>query len=1044
MKSKQFFTALVAGLGLAGLPGHYARAAESGTARVAPTGTVEGRVQNELTGRYLNRARIAVKGTNLLTLTDDSGSFRLANVPSGPVVIEVFYTGLATQEISLNVAAGQSIRSEVKMNPAGQEIVQLSRYEVESSRITDQDVIAVNEQRFAPNIKAVVATGELSEHADGNVGEFLKFMPGITGGAGTRAVESMSVRGFPSNLTIVTVDGGASANAELSGNSRTQSPSSTSFTADSIARIEVTKVPTPATGADTMAGSINLISRSAFEAVRAEFKYQVNFTGDDEHVSLKKMPVGLKSDRYYLRPSMSFAYTNPVSENFGFVITGIAQSRWTPQDIFTTGHNYNSATFGSSVTKPLTTAANYTMASGMNTKYTISFTTDWRVAPNAVFSSTFQTFTQENQNISYVMNHSTGTDARPTVAAGVSGSYGDDFTIGATGRGNARFSNNFADTARGGFRASTRYGFDNGDWKIGGNVGYSKARTWLRGPEKGIVNNIAVQESIPLRVELLDIDVLTGPRQIRVFNNANQEINTHDPSYHNFTTITQVTAVGRDVRDDVLTYSLDVKRNLDFLPFPTSVQIGGVRKIQERDRRATSDAYTYNGVNGDRSPKPYMWPIDPLRWDPYGVAAPVPSPYPLVTAWKANPSLMTQTVAQRGTSEQFRRTNSEFIKETADALYFQGEARLLNNRLLVLTGVRYEKTTDEGAGALNTPDEVFERNADGSFVLTAARARIRRAVAGATGSIEQIELTWHERKARSKRSYDDFYPSVHFTYNMTEKFLARAAYAKTYGRPDFTFIIPNTVINEFENSEGDVTGGRLTVRNPGLLPWTADNYDISIEYYTDQGGAFVAGVFRKQVSNFFGSVIRDATPQELSDAGVDPNAVDWTVSTTGNVGDARVDGLELSVNQSLSPLDHRLGGWGKSLRVFANLTRLNLQGNQSANFTGFLPTSINYGVQINRKLFGASIKANYRSNETSAAVAALGPEGRNYFRGRTHIDVNFNYNIRPNLGVFVNLRNIADRYNEIYKEGEGLPAYAKLVNIRNYGIPFNFGIKGSF
>lgn len=1018
--------------------------AGSASAAYQPTGTIEGRVQNESTGRYLNNARVSLKGTNLQAFTDNAGSFRMANVAAGTVVLEVFYTGLETQDIPLTVVAGQSVRREVKLNPAGQGVVQLTRYEVEASRITDQDVIAVNEQRFAPNIKAVVATGELSEHADGNVGEFMKFLPGITGGAGTRAVESMSVRGFPSNLTIVTVDGGASANAELSGNSRTQSPSSTSFSADSIARIEVTKVPTPATGADTMAGSINLISRSAFESVRAEFKYQFNFTGDDEHVSLKKKPIGLSSDRYYLRPSMSFAYTNPVSENFGFVITGIAQSRWTPQDIFTTGHNYNSATFGSSVAKPLATAANYTTAAGMNTKYTISFTTDWRVAPNSVFSSTFQTFTQENQNISYVMNHSTGTDNRPTVADGVTGSYGDTFTIGATGRGNARFSNNFADTARGGFRASTRYGFDNGDWKIDGQLGYSKARTWLRGPEKGIVNNISVQEAIPLRVELLDIDPLTGPRKIRVLNNANEEINTHDPSYHNFTTITQVSAVARDVRDDVLTYSFDGKRNLDVLPFPASVQLGGVRKIQERDRRARSDVYTYNGVNGDRSPKPYMWPIDPLRWDPYGVAAPVPSPYPLVAAWKANPALMTQTIAQAGTSEQFRRTNSEFIKETADALYFQAEARLLNNRLQVLTGVRYEKTTDEGAGGLNTPDEVFQRKADGSFVLTAAGARIRRADAGATGSVEQINLTWHEREARSKRSYDDYYPSLHFTYNVTEKFLARAAYAKTYGRPNFTFIIPNTVINEFENAEGDVTGGRLTVRNPGLLPWTADNFDISIEYYTDQGGAFVAGVFRKQVSNFFGSVLRDATAQELADAGVDPNAVDWTVSTTENVGEARVDGLELSVNQSLSTLDHHLGGWGKSLRVFANLTRLNLKGSQSANFAGFLPTSINYGIQINRKLFGASIKANYRSDENSGTVAALGANGRNYFRGRTHIDVNFNYNIRPNLGVFVNLRNITDRYNKSYKAGEGLPAYAKLVNIRNYGIPFNFGIKGSF
>ena len=110
--------------------------------------------------------------------------------------------------------------------------------------------------------------------------------------------------------------------------------------------------------------------------------------------------------------------------------------------------------------------------------------------------------------------------------------------------------------------------------------------------------------------------------------------------------------------------------------------------------------------------------------------------------------------------------------------------RLLENKLLLVTGVRYEKTTGEGFGALNTPDAVFVRNPDGSFALTATGARIRKPEAGAAGSREQVNLTWHERASRSKRTYDDYYPSLHLTYNMTERFLARAAYAKTGQYPE--------------------------------------------------------------------------------------------------------------------------------------------------------------------------------------------------------------------------------------------------------------------
>ena len=50
------------------------------------TGAITGRVQNEATGQYLNNARVTVKGTDLAVFTDDTGSFRLPQVPAGPVV----------------------------------------------------------------------------------------------------------------------------------------------------------------------------------------------------------------------------------------------------------------------------------------------------------------------------------------------------------------------------------------------------------------------------------------------------------------------------------------------------------------------------------------------------------------------------------------------------------------------------------------------------------------------------------------------------------------------------------------------------------------------------------------------------------------------------------------------------------------------------------------------------------------------------------------------------------------------------------------------
>jgi outer membrane receptor protein involved in Fe transport len=89
--------------------------------------------------------------------------------------------------------------------------------------------------------------------------------------------------------------------------------------------------------------------------------------------------------------------------------------------------------------------------------------------------------------------------------------------------------------------------------------------------------------------------------------------------------------------------------------------------------------------------------------------------------------------------------------------------------------------------------------------------------------------------------YDGSYPSIHVTYQMLENLQLRAAYAQTYGRPDFASIVPNTSVEETDLTGGlpDPTQipGRITTRNTGLRPWTADNYDLSLEYYTPEGAS---------------------------------------------------------------------------------------------------------------------------------------------------------------------------------------------------------------
>jgi len=185
------------------------------------SGAISGRVQNVATGQYLNNARVTVKGTELVAFTDQTGSYRLTGVPSGPTVLEAFFTGLDPLQLPVTIRAGDIVDQDISLTNSARYgtdasgTVKLDSFVVATARETDSAAIAINEQRFAPNIKNIVSADALGDVMDGNVGEFLKFMPGITaeydresGGS----VASVSVRGFPTAQAVVSGDGLQMAN----------------------------------------------------------------------------------------------------------------------------------------------------------------------------------------------------------------------------------------------------------------------------------------------------------------------------------------------------------------------------------------------------------------------------------------------------------------------------------------------------------------------------------------------------------------------------------------------------------------------------------------------------------------------------------------------------------------------------------------------------------------------------------------------------------------------------------------------------------------
>lgn len=1014
------------------------------------TGSIEGRVQNVATSRYLNNARITVKNTDIVALTDESGNYRITRVPSGSVVLEIYYTGLDPQQVTVTVPAGGSVARDVGLTNAAlygvaDSTVRLDAFSVTATKDTDDRTIAINDQRFAPNIKNVVSTDSHGEVMGGNIGEFLKFVPGIDTGGGGFEPGAISVRGFSSGMTLVTNDGAPMAN---SGGDRAFTLEQISI--NNISRVEVTKMPTPATPADSVSGSVNMVSKSSFERSTRQFRYNVNLTASQRHLKLSKQPRADETYTYLVRPSANFDVVWPITKNFGVTFAVLHYMGNVPYNAPIRTYEAAAANTGASFATPYLRQLQTQITTQFRTRDSVSGKVDWRVTPNSVVSASYQQSYFNLDSLNYNFQGNVGTAPTPTVAGGTSLSFGPDYTIGATGRGSIGQTAGFNTRHQWLSSGNLTYRFDNGVWRIDALATASKGKSWTTREDEGYFGGFTTTAKVPVRISFLDINEF-GPGTAEVYTNTNQRFDIYDINNYN---LTSASGGRRELIDQMRAGHLNIKRRLDFLPVPTSVQVGWAGRAQWRDLQNYSRNYTYNGVNGDLSAsrfqaiiygnikEPIMTGIE--RNPPDGKGVPYSSPHLAYQAYQKDPSLFTTTPAQMVASESGRRSNSLYFEEGVDAFYVQGEMRLLNNRLNVLTGVRYERTTNYGEGLLNDPAAVWVRNADGTFARNAAGARIRKNEAGATSSIEQLNLTHTERGYRAKRAYDGYYPSLHFTYNINERLVARLAYARTYGRPNYSEIIPNTVIEDTDlgtTPDPNAVQGRITVRNTGLLPWEANNYDLSLEYYTETGGLFSAGIFHKDITDFFGTFAKVITADDLETLGLDSRYIGWQVTSQINAGDAKVSGAEFSADQKLD----RLGRWGKNLSVFGNVTKIRVKGDQAADFSGFMPLTVNWGVTYNNRRLAIKAKWHRRSDIQQGPQVALGPDAYAYLKGRTLLDLNISFEVYKRTSLFLNARNATNERVDYLRYGSQTPEYARMYQARNYGgATFDLGVKGSF
>lgn len=235
-----------------------AEAPDSAPAGVTLSGPIlSGRVY-DANGTALPGARIVVEGTGAQATTNLQGEFSLVT-PDETSDVTLLIDYLGRPPVTRVVTAAErgrplSLTLPTAEGPRG-EIV------VTGASLLDNTARALNQQRTADNTITVISSDAIGRFPDPNIAEALQRAPGVGIERDQGEGRYINVRGAPSEWSAISVDGIQIPSVDPT----TRAVDLDTLPSDIVANLEVTKSLLPYQDADSIAGAVNITTRSPFD-----------------------------------------------------------------------------------------------------------------------------------------------------------------------------------------------------------------------------------------------------------------------------------------------------------------------------------------------------------------------------------------------------------------------------------------------------------------------------------------------------------------------------------------------------------------------------------------------------------------------------------------------------------------------------------------------------------------------------------------------------------------------------------------------------------
>ncbi|WP_250459278.1 TonB-dependent receptor [Microbulbifer litoralis] len=284
-----------------------------------------------------------------------------------------------------------------------------------------------------------------------------------------------------------------------------------------------------------------------------------------------------------------------------------------------------------------------------------------------------------------------------------------------------------------------------------------------------------------------------------------------------------------------------------------------------------------------------------------------------------------------------------------------------------------------------------------------------------------------------KGDYKELLPSLNLTAELADNLQFRAAASETMMRPALTDIAyKRTVsVSEFKYFDG----------NPDLEPTYAEQWEMGLEWYPENGGLLAASYFEKEIEG----VVREALTGVVEDVtkynanGTIDGVYDFDVYQKVNgEGAYDISGVELIAQYPLGALHEALQGFG----INANYTILDssLTGESDLDVPtppeGLADKTWNFTAFYENDTFDARISYNYKDKYVERIERDMYPVYRDAYG---QVDMSLGYRITDNVKLTLEGINVTDEETTGYTIDPAFPTMYEFSGRRT-----TLGVRATF